>query len=87
MGISAYTGNETSHTTSLSRILTHKRETGHSISFNDFSVLDSCSELDTLIRESLLIAKINLSLNVNISSFPLMLFWYIYFPSLTLIPV
>ena len=54
MGISAHAGNETSHSTFLSSILTHKRETGHPISFDDFSVLASGrSELDTFIRESL----------------------------------
>ena len=75
MGISAYTGNEISHPSSLSSILAHKRETGHPISFDYFSVLASGhSELDTLIQESLSIAKINPSLNVNIRSFPLMLF-------------
>ena len=43
--------------------------------FTDFSVLASGrSELDSLIQESLLIARINHSLNVNIRSFPLMLF-------------
>ena len=75
MGILAYTGNEISHPSSLSSILAHKRETGHPISFDDFSVLASGrSELDTLIRESLLIAKINPSLNLNIRLFLLMLF-------------
>ena len=60
-------GNEISHSTSLSSILAHKRETGHRISFDDFSVLASGhSELDTVIQRSLLIAKINPSLNVNI---------------------
>ena len=58
MGISAYTGKEISHPPSLSCILAHKRETGHPISFDDCSILASGrSELDTLIRESLLIAK------------------------------
>ena len=75
MGISGYTGSEISHPCSLFSILAHKRETGHPISFDDFSVLASGrSELDTLIRESLLIAKINPSLYVYIRSFPLMLF-------------
>ena len=75
LGIWACTGNEFSHPSFLSSILTHKRETGHPISFDDFSVLASGrSELDSLIQESLLIARINHSLNVNIRSFPLMLF-------------
>ena len=88
MGISAHTGNETSYSTSLSNILTHKRETGHPISFDNFSVLaNGRSESDTLIRERLLIAKINPSLNVNIRSSSLMLFWDIYFPYLSLTPV
>ena len=39
MGISAYTGNEISHPSSLSNILAHKREIGHPISFDDSSVL------------------------------------------------
>ena len=69
------------HPSSLSSILTHKRETGHAISFEDISVLASGrSELDTLIRESLLIAKISPSVSVNIRSFPLMLFCFL-FPS------
>ena len=88
VGISARTGNETSHSTSLSSVVTHERETGYPIFFDDFSVLASGrSQLDTRIRESLLIAKINPSVNVNIRSFPLMLCWYIYFLSLNLIPV
>ena len=74
MSISVNTGNETSHSTSLPSIVTHERETGHPIFFDDFSVLASGrSHLDTRIRESLLNAKINLSVNVNVKSFPLML--------------
>ena len=58
MGISAHTGNEISCYTSLSSILTHKRETGQPISFDNFSVVaNGRSELDTFIRERLLIAK------------------------------
>ena len=90
MGISAYTRNEISHPSSLSSILAHKRETGHSISFDDFSVLASGrSEFDTLIRESLLIAK-NKSLSQCkhkvISSHLIWIFFSSLF-SLTLIPV
>ena len=74
IGILAHTSNETSHFTSLPSIVTHERETGHPISFDDFSVLASGrSQLDTLIREHLLMSKINLSVIVNIRSFPLML--------------
>ena len=80
LGISAYTGNEIPHPSSLSSILAHNRETGHPVSFDDFSILASGrSELDTLIRENLLIQKINPSLNVNIRSFPLRLFWFLFF--------
>ena len=79
MGISPYTGNEISHPSSLSSILAHKRETGHPISFDDFSVLASGrSELDTLIRESLLIAKINPSLNVNVRSLSSHVVWIFF---------
>ena len=88
MDISAHTGNATSHSTSLPNIVAHKRESGHPISFDDFSVLTSGhSQFDTLIRKSLLIVKINPVVNVRIRSFPLMLCWYIYFPSLTLIRI
>ena len=67
MGIFAHKG-------SLPSVVTHERETGHPIFFDAFSVLASGrSQLDTRIRESLLIAKINPSVNVNIRSFPLML--------------
>ena len=55
MGISPYTGSKISHPSSLSTILAHKREAGHPISFDHFSVLTTVRlELDTLIRESLL---------------------------------
>ena len=58
MGISVHTGNETSHSTSLSSNFTHKREAGQAISFDYFSVVaNGRSELDTFIRERLLIAK------------------------------
>ena len=70
MDISAHTGSETSHSTSLPSIVTHKRESGHPIFLDDFSVLASGrSQLDTLIRESLLMGKINPFVNANISSF------------------
>ena len=56
---------------------THKLDTR--LSFDDFSVLASGrSELDTIIRETMLIAKINPFLNVNVKSFPLMSFLDIY---------
>ena len=65
MVISPCTGKEVSQT-SLSGATTHVRQTGHPISFHDFSILCSDnSQINVLLRESLLIAKINPSLNAN----------------------
>ena len=74
MGILVPTGKALSHTTLLS-VLAHHKQTGHDISFDDFSILSSASsQLDVLLQESLLISKLNPSLNANITSFPLTLF-------------
>ena len=74
MDISAYTGNKISPT-SLCSELTHSKHTGYPISYDDFSILASgTSQLDVLIRESLLISKLKPSLNKNIRSVPLSLF-------------
>ena len=70
MGISAYTGNEISSPAQLSSILTHNKKTEHPISFEDFAILSTgFSQFEVLLRESLLISKLNPSLNANINSF------------------
>ena len=57
-------------------ILTHKKKTGHLISFEDFAILSTgFSHFEVLLRESLLISKLNPSFSANINSFPLALFW------------
>ena len=74
MGISAHTGKAIS-TSTLSSVLSHQKKTGHNISVDNFSVLSSrASQLNVLIRESLLISKLQPSLNANIRCFPLTLF-------------
>ena len=74
MGISAYTRKAVS-TSTLSSVLSHQKQTGRNVSLDDFSVLSSgASELNVLIGESLLISKLQPSLNANIRSFPLTLF-------------
>ena len=74
MGISALTGKALLNTT-LSSVLAYHKQTGHDISFDDFSILSSASsQLDVLLQESLLISKLNPSLNADITSFPLTLF-------------
>ena len=73
--IMAHTGNEISSPAQLSSILTHNKKTGHSISLEDFAILSTAfSQFEVLLRESLLISKLNPSLNANINSFPLALF-------------
>ena len=74
LGVSAYTGKPLSYT-SNSSVLAHHKQTGHSLSIDDFSVLStSSSNFELLLRESLLIKKFNPSLNAKITSVPLTLF-------------
>ena len=74
---SAFTGKALSHTTLSSALARHKR-TGHDICFDDFSFLCSASsQLDVFLRESLLISKLNPSLNANIRSFPFTLNYFV----------
>ena len=50
-------------------------DTGHPVSPDDFTILSSSSfNSELLVRESLLIRKLNPSLNANMGSFPLSLF-------------
>ena len=57
LGVSAYTGKPLSYT-SNSSVLAHHKQTGHSLSIDDFSVLStSSSNFELLLRESLLIKK------------------------------
>lgn len=73
-GVSAMTGNPIL-SVSKSSILDHSRETDHPTDPSDFKVIASSnSNLDILIKESLLIAKTKPSLNNNIRSYPLTLF-------------
>ena len=52
IGILPHTSNDTSYFTTLSSNLTHKRETGQAIFFDNFSVLArNRSELDTLFKK------------------------------------
>ena len=58
-------------------ILSHHCETGHPVSPSDFTILSTSSSNSTselLIRESLLIKKLNPSLNIKTSSLPFTLF-------------
>lgn len=74
MGISALTGKKLG-SPPRGNILAHHHETGHPISFDDFSIISSCSfESELLLRESLLINKLKPHLNGNIGSAPLYLF-------------
>ena len=58
MGISDYTGKAV-YPSTLSSVLSHLKQTGHNVSFDNFSVLASgASQLDVLIRESLLISQL-----------------------------
>ena len=47
--------------------------TGHPVSFDDFKILSCPFEFELLLRESLLIRNLELSLNANIGSAPLFL--------------
>lgn len=74
LGVSALTG-KTSVNPSPSCILSHLSETGHTASIDDFRILSSGnSTSELLVKESLLIRKLNPLLNSNISSVPLSLF-------------
>ena len=73
LGISALTGNKSSKT-KLTSILQHLNNTGHTASLDVFKIISSCPSSDELmIHESLLISKLKPSLNVQGSSFPLLL--------------
>ena len=76
LGVSALTGKKRVNPP-LTSILSHHHDTGHSVSHNDFSILSSApsnSSTELLVRESLLIHKLNPSLNGQMGSFPLSLF-------------
>ena len=73
-GVSAITGNPIL-SVSKSSILDHPREADHPIDPSDFKVIASGnSNVDILIKESLLIAQTKPLLNNNIRSYPLTLF-------------
>ena len=73
LSISALTGNKSSKL-KLTSILQHLNNTGHTASIDVFKILSSCPSSDELmIHESLLISKLKPSLNVQGSSFPLLL--------------
>ena len=73
LGVSPLTGSKSSNPT-MSSILSHLDSTGHSASLNDFKIISCCSSSDELlIRESLLINKLEPSLNLQGSSVPLLL--------------
>ena len=77
LGISALTGKKRVNPPPTS-ILSHHCDTGHPVSPDDFTILSSSlfnSEL--LVRESLLIRKLNPSLDTNMGSFPFSLFWFL----------
>ena len=74
MGVSPLTGKKRSVST-MSGILAHIHNTKHDISPSDLKILSTAtSETDLLIRESLLISKLNPILNASIRSTPLDLF-------------
>lgn len=74
LGISSLTGKLLSKVNE-SAVSQHKRDTGHQISFNDFSVLShDTNDFFLLIKESLLISRDKPALNNNVSSIPLSLF-------------
>ena len=79
MGVSPLTGKKRATTSfPTSSIQAHTRQTNHAISPKDFSIISSCrssSNFELLIHESLLISKYKPSLNENISSTPLSLFF------------
>ena len=71
MGVSSKTGNKLS-VLQMSAVLTHHHLSGHNISDSDFTILTSGnSKFDLEMRESLLISKLKLILNNDISSMPL----------------
>ena len=76
LGISALTGKERANP-STTNILSHHHDTGHPTTSDDFTILSHSSSSIThelLIRESLLIHKLNPILNSQSSSIPLSLF-------------
>ena len=75
LGSSALTGKTLAHT-SPSSILSHLSETGHTASIDDFRILTTTSNstLELLVKESLLIRKLNPPLDASVGSIPLTLF-------------
>ena len=77
LGITPITGKPSSSPV-MSSIFSHLNTTGHSANFDDFKILSSCSDSCELMNhESLLISKLKPSLNVQGSSIPLNLLYYI----------
>ena len=73
MGISPLTGKKYSNPP-LTSILSHHRDTGHPVSFDDFKIISTCNfEAELLLRETLLIREHKPSLNGNIGTAPLLL--------------
>ena len=73
MGISPFTGKKYSNPP-LTSILSHQRETGHPVTFDNFKVISSCnSESELLLRETLFIRELKATFNGNISTAPLSL--------------
>ena len=78
LGISTLTGKKRKCPTPTA-ILSHHADTGHLISFDDFKIISTCYSVSKLLlRESLLISKLKPSLNTNMGSAPLFLFWFIF---------
>ena len=76
LGISALTGKKCA-SPSPSSTLSHHLKTEHSVMLDNFQILTlGSSLLDLLVRESLLIKKLNLSLNANLGSIHLSLCWF-----------
>ena len=76
LGISALTGKERANPSATS-ILSHHHRSGHPTTSDDLTILSHSSSSIThelLIRESLLIHKLNPTLNSQSSSIPLSLF-------------
>ena len=72
--ISALTGKKLGRH-SLCTISHHHRDTGHPVTPNDFSTLNSSStSFELLVRESLVIKKVKPSSNATLASYPLSLF-------------
>ena len=83
LGISALMGKKRINL-ALTSIPIHHHDTCHPISPGDFTILSSSpssSSYDLLITESLLIKKLNPTLNSYISSIPLSLLWHLYLSS------